>query len=304
MVMEPFALERLELHGHSVAFRRGGTGEAVLFVHGMAGSATTWRYVMPALAEDFTVLAPDLPGHGSSDKGRGDYSLGALANALRDLLVALGHDRVTIVGQSLGGGVALQFAYQFPERCARLVLVSSGGLGEEVSPLLRVLAFPGAQFVLPIVCTRWVHDAGDGIASAFRRVGLRPSPELAEVWQAYGSLADDDARAAFVHTLQSVVDGSGQRVSALDRLYLAAALPTLIMWGDRDRIIPVAQAHATHAAIAGSRLEVFEGAGHFPHCEDPARFVAVFADFMRTTAPASLSATTWETLLHGRSAAS
>jgi pimeloyl-ACP methyl ester carboxylesterase len=301
--MKHFALERVELHGHSVAFRRGGAGETVLFVHGMAGSATTWRHVMPALAEHFTVIAPDLPGHGSSDKHRGDYSLGALASSLRDLLVALGHDRVTIVGQSLGGGVAMQFAYQFPERCARLALVSSGGLGDDVSPLLRALAFPGAQFVLPLVCTRWFHGVGEAVAGGVRRVGLRPSPELEEVWQAYGSLGDDDARRAFINTLQSVVDASGQRVSAIDRLYLAAALPTLIVWGDRDRIIPVRQAYATHAAIPDSRLEIFEGAGHFPHCDDPARFVALFLDFMHATAPASLSVGAWESLLHGKSAA-
>ncbi len=288
-------LRHIDIHGHRVGYRIGGTpdGPVIVLIHGMAGSSSTWRRVMPALAEHFTVIAPDLVGHGESEKPRGDYSLGAFASGVRDLLLALGHDRATLVGQSLGGGVAMQFAYQFPERCERLVLVSSGGLGDDVNFLLRWLALPGAEFVLPLACTNWIHAAGVNLAGWLSRIGLHTGPHLAEVWDSYGSLADPETRTAFVHTLRSVVDVSGQRVSAADRLYLASEVPTLIIWGDNDSIIPVEQGRATHAAIPGSRLEIFEGTGHFPHCEHPGRFARVVIDFMKTTAASTTSASQW-----------
>ncbi len=256
-----------------------------------------WRDVLPELAEHFTVVAPDLPGHGESAKPRGDYSLGAFASSMRDLMLALGHERATLVGQSLGGGVVMQFAYQFPERTERLVLVSSGGLGQEVNLLLRALTLPGSDLVLPIACTNWVHDAGLAVAGWLRNVGFRPSPHLVQMWESYGSLADPETRAAFLHTLRSVVDQSGQRVSATNRLYLASRVPTLIVWGDSDHIIPVQQGYEAHEAIPGSRLEIFEGAGHFPHCEEPERFVKVLIDFMTSTSPAHLSLAQFQELL-------
>lgn len=279
----PGELHHIDIHGHRVGYRSAGSGPVIVLIHGMAGSSATWQSVIPALAERFTVVAPDLVGHGASEKPRADYSLGAFASGVRDLMLALGHERATLVGQSLGGGVAMQFAYQFPERCERLVLVSSGGLGDEVNVLLRLLTLPGAEIVLPLACNRWIHGLGLGVAGLLERVGLRTGPHLDEMWQSYGSLADGETRTAFLHTLRSVIDVAGQRVSAADRLYLAAAVPTLIIWGDRDRIIPVEQGRATHRAVPGSRLEIFEGAGHFPHCEQPARFVDVLVEFMSTT---------------------
>lgn len=283
-----FELEHVALHGQDVGFRRGGSGPVVVLLHGMAGSATTWRHLLPALSEDYTVVAPDLMGHGSSGKPKGDYSLGAFAAGLRDLLVTLGYERVTLVGQSFGGGVALQFAYQHPERCARLALVSSGGLGPEVNPLLRVLAVPGTGYVLSLACNSWLHRSGIALGGTLGRLGWRPGAQLEEVWRSYGSLADAETRTAFLQTLRSVVDSGGQRISAQDKLHLAAAVPTLIVWGDRDPIIPVGQAYAAHEAIAGSRLEIFEGCGHFPHCEAPERFLDVLRAFMRETPAAQL----------------
>jgi len=283
----------IEIHGHRVAYRVGGSGPVIVLIHGMARDSATWRLVMPALAERFTVIAPDLLGHGESAKPRGDYSLGAFASGVRDLMLALGHERATVVGHSLGGGVAMQFAYQFPEHCERLVLVSSGGLGDEVNLLLRLLTLPGAELVLPLACTNWVHHAGENVSGWLRNIGLRTGPHVTEIWDSYGSLADAETRTAFVHTLRSVVDVAGQRVSAADRLYLAAAVPTLIVWGGHDHIIPVAQGHATHEAIAGSRLHVFDRAGHFPHCEHPVEFVELLDAFMDETEPSNLSVGEW-----------
>lgn len=296
----PVELRHIEIHGHRVGYRSAGSGPVIVLIHGMAGSSATWRFVMPALAERFTVIAPDLVGHGASEKPRGDYSLGAFASGVRDLLLALGHERATLVGQSLGGGVAMQFAYQFPERCERLVLVSSGGLGDEVNILLRLLALPGAELVLAVGCNSWLHETGTRVATWLANIGLHTSPKITEIWDSYGSLADSETRTAFAHTLRSVVDVAGQRVSAADRLYLAADVPTLIIWGDRDNIIPVAQGRATHEMIPGSRLEIFEGTGHFPHCDQPDRFCEVLTEFMSTTSPATTSGSQWRDRLLAR----
>jgi pimeloyl-ACP methyl ester carboxylesterase len=287
---DPMELRELVLHGNRIGYRAAGDGPAVVLIHGMAGSSQTWEPLVPALSRHATAIAPDLLGHGTSAKPRGDYSLGALASSVRDVMVALGHEHATIVGHSLGGGVAMQFAYQFPERCDRLVLVSSGGLGREVSTLLRALSAPGAEYLLALGCAPGVQNAGLAVAGWLARLGIRPAPAVAEVWRSYASLGDAEARTAFFHTLRAVIDWGGQRVSAHDRLYLAAAVPTLIVWGDKDPFIPVAHAHAAHAAIAGSRLEVFEGAGHFPHRHDPERFAGLLSEFIQTTKPAGLSA--------------
>jgi pimeloyl-ACP methyl ester carboxylesterase len=284
-------LRHLSINGHQIAFRTAGRGDVVLLIHGMAGSSVTWKQVMPALAERFTVLAPDLLGHGQSAKPRSDYSLGAHANILRDLLNALGHERATFVGQSLGGGIAMQLAYQFPERCERLVLVNSGGLGSEVNFILRALTAPGAERAYALVCNRGLRTAGHWLAGWLERAGVRPGPAGQEMWRSYDSLADADTRLAFFRTLRTVIDPSGQTVSAMNRLSLAARVPTLIVWGDRDPFIPVSHAFAAHEVIPGSRLEIFEGIGHYPHCEAPARFVAVLTDFIASTVPARLSAT-------------
>lgn len=283
-----FEVHHVTIHGHDVAYRLAGDGSTILLIHGMAGSSRTWRDVMPALAGHHRVLAPDLLGHGSSGKPAGDYSLGAHASLLRDLMERLGIDRATVVGQSLGGGVAMQFSYQFPERCDRLVLVSSGGLGRDVTLLLRALSLPGAEWVLHVATPRFVRDRGNTISRWLRDKGVR-SGRLAEMWRAYESLGDAQSRAAFFRTLRAVVEPSGQAISAQDRLYLAEAMPTLIIWGDDDRIIPVEHARTAAAAIPNSRLEIFEGVGHFPQAEAPERFVEVLSDFMTSTPAADVA---------------
>lgn len=280
----------ITVDGDRVAYRAAGKGPVVLLVHGMAGSSRTWRHVMPALSQRFTVVAPDLLGHGQSDKPRGEYSLGAHTDTLRDLLDTLGHRRATVVGQSLGGGIAMQLAYQFPERCERLVLVNSGGLGREVNLILRLLTSPGAEYVFPLVCTPRLRDAGSLVATWLARAGVRAAPASQEMWRSYASLADAATRQAFFRGLRDVIDLSGQAVSALGRLYRAARLPTLIVWGAQDTFIPVSHAVAAHQAIPGSRLEIFDGVGHYPHCEAPERFVEVLLDFIASTKPARLLA--------------
>lgn len=270
---------QVTLNGERIAYHIDGSGPLLLLVHGMAGSSETWRLVMPALAGQFTVLAPDLLGQGNSEKPRGDYSLGAQASMLRDLLDELGYERATVVGQSLGGGIAMQFAYQFPERCERLVLVNSGGLGREVTRYLRLLSLPGFDYVLPPFCSRPVRAVGRWLAGADREPGAASK----EIWRSYASLADRDSRRAFFRSLRQVVDPGGQTVSALGRLHRAANLPTLIIWGGEDPFIPVSHGIEAQKAIPGSRLEIFDNVGHYPHCEAPERFVEVLVDFINAT---------------------
>jgi pimeloyl-ACP methyl ester carboxylesterase len=286
----PDELHEIALHGHRVFYRAAGSGPVVVLVHGITSTSATWANVLPYLAERFTVIAPDLLGHGESAKPRGDYSLGAYASAIRDLLFALGHDRATFVGHSLGGGVAMQLAYQFPEHCERLVLVSSGGLGRDITALLRAASLPGSEFVLPLLVNGRLLGAGHAVGKLLNRVGLRVHTDVGEVLRGHASLSDSEARSAFLHTLRTLVDHGGQRIDASDRLYLADAIPFLIVWGERDPIIPVAHAYAAHDLVPGSRLEVFPAAGHFPHLDDPLRFVGLLVDFVETTEPAKLDA--------------
>ncbi len=287
----------LTLHGHAVTYRTAGSGPVLLLLHGIANSSQTWERVAPALSERFTLIAPDLLGHGESATPRGDYSLGAHATAVRDLLTALGIEHVTVVGHSLGGGIAMQFAYQFPERCERLVLVSSGGLGREVHLLLRAAALPGADYVLPFLTSSRLVGAGRQLGGLLRRVRLAPGGDVEVLAQGFTALDNAGSRQAFLHTVRAVIEPGGQRVSAHDRLALASLIPSLIVWGEKDSIIPASHGAAAHEAMPGSRFEVFPGAGHLPHDADPDRFAAVLTEFCETTDGARLTADHWQPLL-------
>lgn len=283
---ERLDLQHASIHGYDVGYRRGGSGEIVLLIHGLAGSSKTWDDVMPLLTPHVDVIAVDLLGHGESAKPTGDYSLGAFASGLRDLLSVLGATSVTVVGHSFGGGVAMQLAYQHPHLVDRLVLVASGGLGREVSWLLRLLTLPGAEYVMPFAFFKPAVDRATDIGRQLGRRNIR-SPKLAEMWRAYSSLAGATNRTAFIRTMRGVIDPTGQMVNASDRLYLAAHIPTMIVWGDHDAIIPVEHAYAAHELIPTSRLEIIEGVGHFPHVEQPETVANLLVDFIGSTDAAS-----------------
>lgn len=268
------------LHGHQLSYVDSGTGPAILFVHGLLGSHRNWIDLIDRLDDAHRVIIPDLFGHGTSAKPIGDYSLGAHAATLRDLLDRLEIERVTLVGHSLGGGISMEFCYLFPERVERLVLVGSGGLGREVNALLRSATLPGAELVLPVIASSWVLARVQQVGRALGKVGWRPAPDLAAVWQGFTSLGDADSRRAFLATTRAVIDPGGQSVSAQDFLPEVKALPTMVVWGTRDRIIPVSHATTAHEAISGCRIELFEGAGHFPHLEQPDRFAGVVREFV------------------------
>ena len=286
------------VHGYRRAFRIAGEGPPLLLVHGIGDSSRTWEQVIPLLAREHLVIAPDLLGHGASDKPRADYSIAAFANGMRDLLAVLGVDRVSIVGHSFGGGVAMQFAYQFPEKTERLVLVSTGGAGHHVTPVLRAAAVPGlAQLGLSALRLPFARLVVNTAIATLQRLESGLGLDAVDLRRIIDALPDHTARSAFIRTLRSVVDWRGQAVTMLDRSYLARAMPTMLMWGGRDSVLPVAHAHRAHAAMPGSRLELFPEEGHFPFRTDPARFVGLVEDFLATTDPSCWSDDEWRDLL-------
>ena len=281
-------LQYRTIHGYRRAFRVAGSGPAILLIHGIGDNSTTWSSVQTKLAQRFTVIAPDLLGHGRSDKPRADYSVAAYANGMRDLLSVLDIDRVTVVGHSLGGGVAMQFAYQFPQLVDRLILVGAGGVTKDVNLALRFAALPMGSEALALLRLPMVlptlqaagHVAGAILGST--RVGR----DLPQALRILADLPEPTASSAFARTLRAVVDWRGQVVTMLDRCYLTESVPVQLIWGTHDSVIPVSHAQLAHAAMPGSRLEVFEGSGHFPFHDDPDRFVEVVEQFIDTTEPA------------------
>ena len=285
------------IHGYRRAFIHVGRGPAILLIHGIGDCSDTWREIIPGLARHYTVIAPDLLGHGRSDKPRADYSVAAYANGMRDLISVLGVDRATVIGHSLGGGVAMQFAYQYPERCERLVLVSSGGVCPEVNPLLRVAAMPNADLILPLLALGGTRTISHWVFKLLRQLDSDIGVDANDLMRVFDTLPDLTARRAFVRTLRSVVDWRGQAITMLDRCYLTQGMPTLLVWGSRDAVIPTNHGRIAHAAMPGSRLEIFEGSGHFPFRSEPVRFLKVLEGFLEESAPASYSSGEWREVL-------
>ncbi len=272
-------MKYLDVHGERVAYLDEGGGEAILLVHGIAGSSQTWRSVIGPLSRKYRVVAPDLLGHGNSTKPRSDYSLGAMSVLVRDILDGLGITRATIVGHSLGGGVAMQFVYQHPEYVQRVVLIASGGLGPDVGLTLRLASLPGAELVLPVIAPRQLVSAGDRVWSWLRKAGI-DAPRGEEIWRHYSSLSDGPTRRAFLRTLRSVVDHRGQAVSALSRLNSRTDFPVMAIWGERDSIITIDHAYAARDIRPDVRLEVLSDVGHFPQAERPAHVAELIDDFI------------------------
>ena len=288
------------VHGYRRAFRMAGNGDAVLLVHGIGDSSSTWADVMPGLAQRYRVVAPDLLGHGASDKPRGDYSLGGYANGMRDLLSVLGIERVTLVGHSLGGAVAMQFAYQFPERTERLVLVGTGGVGRQVTPVLKAATLPGADLILSALRLPTMRTQIGLVVKLMQLLDMGLGLDAPDLLRVVDALPDATSRNAFIRTLRAVVDWRGQVGTMLDRCYLTQGMPTMLVWGERDQVVPAVHAGIAHVSMPGSRLELFPEAGHFPFRSDPHRFISVLRDFIETTSPADYSQEEWRSMLRRR----
>jgi pimeloyl-ACP methyl ester carboxylesterase len=277
----------LLLHGQRISYLECGAGSGgpvVVLVHGLASNKSTWADVLPYLGRHVHAIVPDMLGSGDSDKpSSADYSVGAHAARLRDMLRELGLGPASIVGHSYGGGVAMTFAYQFPERTERLALIGSGGLGPELSIALRTASLPGAALVAHTVTNlmpRWLAGAA---RRAVAGLGLVPLADLEAVGRALASLGDRASRQAFAHTVRSTVTWSGQRLAATDRLYLLSGLPILLVAGRQDGCIPHQHSMAAHDVLRDSRLELLD-AGHFPHHEHPAEVGQLLAEFLAESA--------------------
>ena len=294
---KPPEVKYLTIHGHKRAYVKEGSGPALLLLHGLGCDHTTWQPVIQALSRRYTVIAPDLLGHGRSDKPRADYSVGGYANGMRDLLTVLGIDKVTVVGHSLGGGVAMQFAYQFPERTERMILVAPGGLGPEVSAALRAVTLPGFHTAMGVVTLPGVRHLTTAYLRGLAASGLSMTRDLDEVAAIIDSFKDPQARTAIRHVVSAVIDWRGQIVTMADRAYLTAAMPMCVIWGTDDSVIPVRHAGNAAEMAPGCTVEVIGNAGHFPHKDHPQRFVKIVNDFIRTTQPATYHRGRWRALL-------
>lgn len=294
---KPVEVQYLTIHGHRRAFIKTGSGPAVLLLHGLGCDHTTWLPVIAALSRRYTVIAPDLLGHGKSDKPRADYSVGGYANGMRDLLTVLGIDKVTVVGHSFGGGVAMQFAYQFPERTERMILVAAGGLGREVTPAIRAISLPGFQTFMGVATIPGVRHAAKLSLHTLAQTGLPHTRDLDEVASVVQHLSDRRSRAAITHVVRAVVDWKGQVVTMADRAYLTNAMPMCVIWGTDDSVIPVRHAAAVAEVAPAATVEVIRNAGHFPHKDHPQRFVKIVNDFIRSTEPAVYHRGRWRSLL-------
>jgi pimeloyl-ACP methyl ester carboxylesterase len=294
---KPIEVQHLTLHGHDRAFVKVGSGPALLLLHGLGCDHTTWLPVIHALARRYTVIAPDLLGHGRSAKPRADYSVGGYANGMRDLLTVLGIDKVTVVGHSFGGGVAMQFAYQFPERTERMVLVAPGGLGPEVTPAIRAVTLPGFHQAMGLVTLPGVRHLATAGLRALAATGVPQVRDLDEVADVVESFKDPQARRAIRHVVSAVVDRKGQIITMVDRAYLTQAMPMCVVWGSEDGVIPAAHAEVATRFAPGATVEVIPDAGHFPHKDHPQRFVRILDEFVRTHPAAVYHRGRWRALL-------
>jgi pimeloyl-ACP methyl ester carboxylesterase len=294
---DPLEVQYVTIHGHRRAYVKTGTGPAILLLHGMACDHTTWTPIIRKLARHHTVIAPDLLGHGRSDKPRADYSVGGYANGMRDLLTVLGIDRVTVVGHSLGGGVAMQFAYQFPERTERVALIAPGGLGREVTPVIRAVTLPGFHTAMGLVTLPGVRQLVTGSLRRLNRVDHPVVRDLGEIADIVEHMVDRRERRALAHVVRACVDLRGQIITMVDRAYLAREMPLCLIWGQDDQVIPAKHAERIRAAVPEIRVELVPHCGHFPHKDQPELVVATLHEFIRTTQPATHHRGKWRALL-------
>ncbi|MCW2758353.1 MAG: hsaD 3 [Nocardioidaceae bacterium] len=290
-------LQKIVVHGHERAFVKAGSGPVLLLLHGLGCDHTTWYPIIDRLAESFTVIAPDLLGHGASAKPRADYSIGGYANGMRDLLTVLGIETVTVVGHSLGGGVAMQFAYQFPERTERMILLAPGGIGPEVSPAVRAITLPFFRQLMSVATLPGIRHVGTAGLRALAGTGVAAARDLGEVAKIYESFKDPATRAAIAHVVRACVDWKGQIITMADRAYLTAAMPMCVIWGTEDMVIPFSHAGIARQIAPGAEVELVQKAGHFPHRDHPEQVVRLIEDFIASTEPAAHDRSDWRTML-------
>jgi pimeloyl-ACP methyl ester carboxylesterase len=281
----------IQLDGGRLAYVEAGPadGPVVVLVHGLLSASTTWQPAIAPLGElGVHVIAVDLPGHGGSDLPTGGYYLSDYATVVSEFLAHpdLGlTGPVTLAGHSLGAAIAMQFAQMYPHQLGRLVLVSAGGLGRQIHPILRAATLPGVSSLLRIT----VNPRTAGLYARPRlHRALRLGPEsVVNLTRMGQSIMSDTGRATFVASARAVITpGGGQLGNMLEHGFVPDDLPTLIVWSANDPIIPVHHAIAAHERLPSSRLDLFAGATHEPHRREPQRFAEAVASFIAETKPA------------------
>ncbi len=248
-----------------LAYTRAGSGPPVVLIHGLGCSRRTWRHVASRLAQTRTVIAIDLPGHGESDSPLGDYSPAGQATAVRDLVESLDMPQIDVVGHSLGGGIAISFAHQYPERTRSLVLISTAGLGPEVTPLLRVAAVPGADRAIGALVRLPDRVLRAGLGAMTWVPGLVSPHDTDPLQDTIATLGDEISRRTFVRTARTVIDMQGQSISAGEQLDRLTERPVMLIWGADDRTIPPRHFRELAARFPRARQLEVPSAGHFPH---------------------------------------
>ncbi len=297
MRVESPEVKSVLVHGHRRAYVTAGSGPVVLLIHGLGCDHATWDPLIERLSRNHTVIAPDLLGHGASDKPRADYSVGGYANGMRDLMSVLGVERATVVGHSLGGGIAMQFAYQYPQLVERLVLIAPGGFGPEVTPALRAVTLPGFHQAMGVLTLPGVRHVGMVGLRALALTGFARTRDLGEVARIFDSLRDPKARTTMSHVARAVVDWRGQVITMRDRAYLTESVPICIIWGQDDQVLPAAHAARASTVLPHAQIEVISNAGHFPHRDHPDRCAKIIRDFVQRTPAAEFVASDWQSSL-------
>ncbi|MET4047576.1 MULTISPECIES: alpha/beta fold hydrolase [unclassified Rhodococcus (in: high G+C Gram-positive bacteria)] len=289
-----YPMASVELHKDVLRYVDVGDGPPIVLVHGLLGSNESWAGQIERLSARHRVIAPDLFGHGRSDKPSGDYSLSSHAATIRDLLEHLNIKSASMVGHSLGGGIVMQAVYLFPGLVERLVLVSSGGLGTEVSLLLKAATLPGSELVLPVLASDWVRKNAESVMGQLHKWGLpvRPGASMAETWRSFKSVSDRQTREAFLASTRAVVGPRGQTVSAKQHFEKFESIPSLLIWGGKDRMIPASHADNIRREVPNSRVEIFSDAGHFPQLDEPDLFFRVLDEFLTANSPVEAAPTT------------
>ncbi len=281
-----YGLERrfVTVCNFQMSYLTGGQGEPVVLLHGLGADNSTWRKVLPELARHFTVYALDMFGCGQSDKPLIEYTVEAMAHYVRLFMDAVSIKQAHLIGHSLGGGIAMQTLYFSPERVQRVVLIDSGGLGRDVHWLLRMTTLPGAHRIIGMLTdprSRLLELLGKMEEYEVRPLNAEFESEIPVTM---GRLRDPDVRRSFLRMLRAVGSLSGQTVSALSRLPERADRQFLLIWGERDRIIPAAHGRAAATLLPNAHLVVIPNCFHQPHIEYPLQFLQLTLDFLQAEA--------------------
>ena len=272
--------QNVEISGLPIRYLSAGEGLPLVLLHGAGDNALDWRLVMPTLAATHRVYAPDLPGSPDSARPAAVYSPAFFERFVVTFVNSLGIARATYVGNSLGGLIALRLALSEPARVAALVLVDSAGLGYAINPAFTSVNFPGlAEAAMPF----WRTSIG-AYQRAWARTALlfaHPPGTVPREW-----IAEQKRLAlwpgyleAHLTVLRTLVSPLGQREVLVDRLP-ALEIPTLVVWGERDRVFPRSQAKRAVARLQDGSLALIPDCGHMPHVECPDHFLAVLDEFL------------------------